>query len=216
MLLIKFSALIPNLYLIHYIRSLVAAMEYAKNRSENYALSLEEKVAERTQELHELSRRDGLTGLYNHRAFLQLLKKELSYAKRNNLPLSLIYFDVDNFKSVNDKSGHLRGDEILKSIGLNLTKITRDIDVPCRYGGDEFCVVLSGSTSEDAEKFCHRLTEDFSENHEDVTLSIGVAQTGPEDFDDFETLIKRADSSMYEAKKNIGFQIMISPNSKEK
>jgi len=195
-----------------YIGSLVSAVKAARDKSEKYAIGLEEKVAERTRELRELSRRDGLTGLYNHRAFLEFLKRDLSYAKRNRQPLSLVYFDVDKFKSVNDIEGHLKGDEILKSIGTILLEITRDIDAPCRYGGDEFCAVLSGSTSKDAEKFCQRLTENFSKKYGDITLSIGIAQTGPEKFDNSDALIKRADRSMYEAKKNAGFQIVVSPD----
>lgn len=192
-----------------YIRSLVMEMESAKIKLERYALTLEEIVAERTQELNELSSKDGLTGLYNYRAFLECLRKELSYAKRNVHALSLVYFDVDDFKKVNDAYGHLRGDEILKEIGHILLNITRDIDIPSRHGGDEFCVVLSGSTSEDAKKFCERLISSFSKAFEFITLSIGISQTGPEIFDDREALIKRADSAMYEAKKSKGFQVVI-------
>ncbi|BCS96208.1 sensor histidine kinase [Desulfoluna limicola] len=194
-----------------YIRCLVSAIQSAKDKSETYALNLERKVQDRTQELHELSRKDGLTGLYNHRAFLELLERDISYAERNSSPLALVYFDVDNFKSINDTSGHLKGDEILKSVGSVLKELTREVDVPCRYGGDEFCVILPGNTSKDAEKFCQRLIQSFSAKYDDVTFSIGIAQTGPKDFVDSDTLIKHADSSMYNAKKNIGFHIATSP-----
>lgn len=192
-----------------YIRSLVTAMESAKNKSERYALGLEEQVAERTKELHELARRDGLTGLYNHRAFLEFLKRDIASAKRNNLPLTLLYFDVDKFKLINDQEGHVKGDEVLRTIGKVLSEISRENDAPCRYGGDEFCVILSGCTSEDAKNFCQRLEEQFSGQHKAVTLSMGIAQTGPETFLDHDELIKRADEAMYDAKKEGGFQIMV-------
>jgi diguanylate cyclase len=194
-----------------YIRSLVMVMESAKDKSERYALSLEEQVAERTKELNELARRDGLTGLYNHRAFLEFLKRDIASAKRNSLPLALLYFDIDKFKLINDQEGHVKGDEILRTIGKVLLETSREIDVPCRYGGDEFCVILFGCTAEDAKKFCQRLQEQFSGLHEAVTLSMGVAQTGPETFHDHDELIKRADEAMYDAKKKRGFQVTIAP-----
>ncbi|MCW5203420.1 MAG: GGDEF domain-containing protein [Candidatus Electrothrix communis] len=193
-----------------YIRSLVTVVKSEKDKSEKYALSLEEKVAERTQALQELARRDGLTGLYNHRAFLEFLKRDIASAHRNNLPLSLLYFDVDKFKLINDQKGHVMGDKILQTIGKILSEISREVDVPCRYGGDEFCVILSGCTVEEAKNFCQRLQEQFSAQHEDITLSMGIAQTGPEIFHDHDELIKRADEAMYLAKKTGGFQVEIS------
>lgn len=194
-----------------YIRSLVSAIELARDKAEHYAFGLEKKVAQRTLELQELSRKDGLTDLYNHRAFIEFIKRDISFAKRNKVPLSLIYFDVDNFKTINDTCGHQAGDEILKAIGKILKEIARDVDVPCRYGGDEFCLILSGSTSAEAKKFSQCLIEQFSEQYSKITLSIGIAQTGPEQFDDHRILIKRADQSMYEAKKIVGFQMVTSP-----
>jgi diguanylate cyclase (GGDEF)-like protein len=192
-----------------YIRSLVAVMESARDKTERYALDLEEQVTERTKELHELARRDGLTGLYNHRAFLEFLKRDIASAQRNNLPLTLLYFDVDKFKLINDQKGHVMGDKILQTIGKTLSEISREVDVPCRYGGDEFCVILSGCTVEEAKNFCRRLQEQFSGQHEAITLSMGIAQTGPEIFHDHDELIKRADEAMYLAKKKRGFQIEI-------
>ncbi|CAK8717704.1 Diguanylate cyclase DosC [Candidatus Electrothrix laxa] len=192
-----------------YIRSLVAVMESAKDKSERYALSLEEKVAERTQALQELARRDGLTGLYNHRAFLEFLKRDIASAKRNRLPLSLIYFDIDKFKIINDKKGHMKGDKILRAIGKVLSKISREVDVPCRYGGDEFCVILSGCVAEDAKLFCGRLQEQFTGQYKAISLSIGIAQTGPEIFMNHDELIKLADDAMYQAKKTKGFHIEV-------
>lgn len=193
-----------------YIKSLFTAIEAAKNKSDNYALILEEKVAERTRKLKEISNIDGLTGLFNHRAFIEFLKRDLAHSKRNNTPFSLVYFDVDKFKTVNDTFGHLQGDEILRAIGISLKETVREVDIPCRYGGDEFCVILAGSTSINATIFCERLIESFSDKHSNISLSIGVSETGPDDYVDYELLIKRADTAMYEAKQHEGFKIVIS------
>ena len=198
-----------------YIRSLFSAIRAAKEKTDNYNIILEKQVEERTRELRELSRTDGLTGLYNHRAFLEFLQRDLFYAKRNALPLSLIYFDVDHFKSINDSSGHQKGDAILKALGKILRDISREIDTPCRYGGDEFCVILSGSTAENARAYCERLLGAFSKQHQDVTLSIGIAETGPKTFSEPDELIRHADSAMYDAKKIAGFQVVVQPRTIE-
>ncbi|MDX1464040.1 MAG: GGDEF domain-containing protein, partial [Marinirhabdus sp.] len=121
-----------------YIDSLVGEIENAKRRTELYATSLDQKVAERTRQLEKLAQLDPLTEVYNQRAMQELLKRELSVAKRHNSVLSMIYFDIDHFKDINDKFGHLKGDEVLKYIGSVLIENTRETDIPCRHGGDEF------------------------------------------------------------------------------
>ena len=100
-----------------FIRSLLSEVELAKSRVESYAQSLEEKLAERTRQLEELSRRDGLTKLYNVRSLRELLRRDLLQAERNSQPFSLVYLDVDQFKSINDNLGHHKGDEILGESG---------------------------------------------------------------------------------------------------
>ena len=192
-----------------YIRSLVSGVEAAKETVESYASSLEERVAERTRELEELARRDSLTGLFNQRAFRESLRRDLSRARRNRAPVSLAYIDVDSFKGVNDAFGHQRGDDVLRSVGAAMVKICRDIDTPCRCGGDEFCLILAGATAENAGRVCRRLIAEFSKQCPDVTLSIGIAQTGPEEFEKPESLIKRADALMYQGKKSPGFQVVL-------
>jgi len=94
-----------------YIRSMLLELEAARERAVRYAHSLEERVAERTRELAEMSRIDALTDLLNQRAFVEELRRELARAKRNAAPLALIYFDIDGFKTVNDAHGHQRGDD---------------------------------------------------------------------------------------------------------
>ena len=190
-----------------YIRSMLSEIEASKDRAESYARSLEDKVAERTQQLELLSRKDSLTDLYNQRSLYELLRRDLQKAKRNSEPLAFIYFDIDKFKHINDKKGHQEGDKVLKIISNVLKKVTREVDTPCRYGGDEFCVILPDSDIKGAEIFSNRLIKEFSSKYKDTSLSIGIAQTGPDDFIDSDEIIKIADKRMYAAKKTKGFCI---------
>lgn len=190
-----------------YIRSHLAEAESAREKVKFYATSLEEKVAERTRELKELSMKDPLTGLFNRRAFHKHIRKNIAFAERKKIPVSFIYFDVDDFKKINDTMGHLKGDEVLKTIGNILLDITREDDIPCRYGGDEFCIFILGETCEEAENLSRRLIEAFSKKHPGLTISIGISQTGPETFSDTETLLLEADKLMYKAKEQQGSHI---------
>ena len=190
-----------------YIRSLLAEIESAKDKAERYARSLEEEVAARTRELQETARKDSLTGLYNQHAFVEVLHKELSRAKRNGEPLSLIYFDIDKFKEINDRLGHLAGNEVLHAIGKMLASIAREYDICCRYGGDEFCVALPATDSSTARQIADRIQQHMRELGE-TPLSIGIAHAGPETFDDHDTLIGRADELMYRAKPLGGNRIV--------
>jgi len=184
-----------------YISSLVAEVQVAKDDLENYAASLEGTIAERTHQLQELSVRDSLTGLLNQRAFFDFLRRELSVAERTQRPVSIAYFDLNGFKKLNDTKGHKEGDRLLECVGQAITQSIRDVDFGCRYGGDEFCIIMPSATNEQAEEACQRLINiyDAMETH-DITFSVGIAQTGPEDFLDSDTLVKRADNLMYKAK----------------
>ena len=190
-----------------YIRSMMSEIEASKDRAESYARSLEEKVAERTQQLELLSRKDPLTDLYNQRSLYELLRRDLLKSKRNSEPLSFIYFDIDKFKHINDKKGHQEGDNVLKIISASLKKVSREIDTPCRYGGDEFCIILPECDIKGAEIFCDRLIKEFKSQYKGTSLSIGISQTGPENFIDSDELINLADKKMYAAKKTKGFCI---------
>ena len=184
-----------------YIRSLVSEIESAKERAERYARSLEQKVAERTRELAELSRMDPLTGLLNQRAFMDAVRGELTRARRMSTPLALAYIDLDAFKQINDREGHSRGDEVLKALARTAQEIKRGIDVAARYGGDEFCIAFPDTDITGAVQFVERLWQRFVSRTE-ITFSVGVAHTGPQHFESVEELVSRADACMYEMKRD--------------
>ena len=192
-----------------YIDSLVGEIENAKRKTDLYAADLEKKVAERTRQLEEQAKTDPLTGIFNQRAMHDMLTRELTVSKRRQTKLSLVYFDVDKFKHINDTLGHIEGDIVLKHIGESLQEVTRETDIPCRYGGDEFCVILPECSAHRAEDVCKKLIKSFSEKYADVTLSIGIAETGPDEFIGNEELIKLADERMYRAKQKDGFHICV-------
>ena len=185
-----------------YVRSMVTEIERGKDKMIHYARSLEQRVAERTAELERLSRIDPLTGLFNRRILAETIQREIRIAERNKKPLSLVYFDLDNFKEVNDCYGHDKGDDVLKAVGETVRAVSRNVDLCFRLGGDEFCVLLTDSTEDEARRvYCNRLVRLIAERLDGLTLSIGIAQTGPDEYADPDALIKRADTAMYEAKR---------------
>lgn len=190
-----------------YFYSYVSEIDQAKSKMETYARSLEEKVAARTRELEELSRRDSLTGLYNHRAFTEFLRRDLALAIRSGASLCLVYIDIDDFKLINDEHGHREGDEVLQDLGAVLLSASRESDMACRYGGDEFCIILPNAREEQARVLCERIIQEFSKKRKDVTLSFGIAQSGPGKHVDMDSLIRVADSLMYSAKRRDGHHI---------
>lgn len=187
-----------------YIDSLVSEIESAKRRTEDYAKSLEEKVAQRTRQLEEQVKLDPLTNIFNQRALLDVLRREIAVARRNGTELSLAYFDVDKFKHINDSEGHVKGDEVLKFIGHILLNIIRETDVPCRYGGDEFCLILPNCGIENARNIGNKIIEQFNEKYPNFSLSMGIAVAGPDEHVEIDQFIKAADKKMYTAKKEEG------------
>jgi len=174
--------------------------------------------------LRKLSITDALTGLYNQRHFYTCLSKEIERSHRYQRPLSLICFDLDHFKACNDKLGHLEGDNILRIIGKLLLEIIRKSDQPFRYGGDEFFILLPEADSASAEQTSEKIRRNFNDRwpynvvykHIDltpVTISFGVAQL--EKKENAESLIKRADVAMYQAKRLGGDQVAIHQNMRD-
>ncbi len=164
----------------------------------------------KNSDLSEISARDSLTGLYSRWYVLEKIDSEMNRSVRSGCPVSLMMLDIDHFKQVNDSFGHTAGDRVLRSVGQVLRDSCRVYDVPGRYGGEEFCVVLPdtkvGNTTVVAERIRERLAASRFEIGADsvvVTASIGIAGV-----DSFEsegalspsTLIERADRALYSAK----------------
>ncbi|NHQ80939.1 diguanylate cyclase [Chromobacterium vaccinii] len=196
-----------------YIRSLVAEIETSRNKSEQYARLLEEKVVIRTRQLEELSRTDPLTGLLNRRYLDETLTRMLRSAQRRHEMVTLVYLDVDDFKQINDGAGHLRGDEVLRMLGEIIGRITRLEDGCFRYGGDEFCIVLPNCDRKQAEEvFLVRLSDELAAALPGLTLSTGCAETGPDDFVLPEELLGKADQRMYEMKQRHRMDLAAGPS----
>jgi diguanylate cyclase (GGDEF)-like protein len=194
-----------------YIHGLMDELAKGKEELERYSHELEEKVAERTRDLRDMARLDGLTSLYNQRSFYEESRREYSRARRLSENLSLIYLDLDGFKAINDTFGHKKGDEILTNVAEVIRKSIRAEDIAARYGGDEFCIILPNTSLDNAQKLAERLIEVFKENMGDseVTLSIGIANTNTENILDYEFLVKKADAAMYQSKNIKGHAVSI-------
>jgi len=173
---------------------------------------LQEKVIElqRTkEELRQLAITDGLTGLYNYRYFKEQLLQELKRAQRYSLNTAVVMIDIDHFKQYNDKNGHPAGDVVLKGIARLLKDNIRNIDLAARYGGEEFSLILIETDKPSAKivsEKIRKLVEDYGFAYESsqpdgkLTISTGVA-TFPEDGEDFDTLVSKADQRLYRAKE---------------
>lgn len=181
-----------------YIRGLVSEVEVAKKQSDQYAQDLEE----RTNQLEQLSRTDSLTGLLNVRHLNDIATAMLRAAQRRSETICFVYLDVNDFKPINDTFGHLRGDDVLRTLGALIKSIARAEDSCFRYGGDEFCIILSNCREEQArDRFVARLDDKLREKWSDVSLSYGIVESTLDDRTDVESLIKQADERMYAAKR---------------
>ncbi len=159
--------------------------------------------------------KDGLTDLFNQRHFYERLEVEIERARRQNHPLSLLLFDVDHFKHYNDTHGHLEGDRVLQAIGDVVRECTRDyVDIGCRYGGDEFTVILPETDQVHARGIAERIRATFeARRFGDCTLSVGLMTyrqgSTPQSF------IRFADEMMYDAKRSGGNRVYVyNPNDK--
>lgn len=157
--------------------------------------------------LRQQSVRDSLTGVYNRRHFDEMLRREMSAAARHSVPLAVLMLDVDHFKRLNDTQGHAAGDDALLGVARLLTHCFRESDVICRYGGEEFGVILPGSTLEQAyarAEFCRGIVESAQlqsagRNLGSITVSIGVAIST--EFTDPQEIVRAADAALYQAKR---------------
>lgn len=163
-------------------------------------------VEEHTGELLHLSRTDSLTGLYNHRTFYERLAEEVKRATRYHSPLSIALIDLDDFKLVNDTRGHQFGDRLLAKCARALDDALRETDIICRYGGDEFSVILPETEKENAVQLMQRVQEAFRESgaKEGAPASFGMSYgiaIYPVDASEPENLIRAADNQLLGKKK---------------
>jgi diguanylate cyclase (GGDEF)-like protein len=158
-------------------------------------------------EARQHSVRDDLTNCVNRGHGLETLDLELRRARRSRQPLSIVMFDIDHFKRVNDELGHPRGDDLLRAVGAQLTRVLRKTDVRCRYGGDEFLIILPDTPLVGALQVGESIRREMATlelvagaTSIAVTASVGVATAGPDDLG-ATSLVERADAGLYEAKR---------------
>jgi diguanylate cyclase (GGDEF)-like protein len=144
-------------------------------------------------------RTDAMTGLGNRLALEEMLANQIEMRRRYGMICSVAMFDIDLLKRVNTTQGKLRGDEVLKQVGQLLDQYTRESDLICRYGGEEFVVVLPGTNLDGAVAFAERLRISV-ERFSPVTVSCGVSEVTVED--DLKGIMSRADAALYSAKKS--------------
>jgi diguanylate cyclase (GGDEF)-like protein len=180
----------------------VASMDYLSNVKEkllNPKIIEEDKISV----IAEATIRDELTGVFSRDAFDTLLKKEIDRASRNNAALCLLMIDIDDFKSVNDTHGHLKGDDVLNQLGSTIKKSVRTMDLAARYGGEEFAIIMPNTDIEYAYQAGERIRKAIEKLKFDgfgVTISIGVSEFG-KSTDTPEKMIAAADRALYGAKK---------------
>ncbi len=157
-------------------------------------------------ETREQSLRDNLTNCFNRGHGLATLDGELRRAHRSHLPLSILMFDIDHFKTINDQLGHLRGDDLLRAVGAQLTRVLRSTDVRCRYGGDEFLIILPDTPLIGAQQVAESVRREMAtlamvagSNTIAVTISVGIAAAGQAELG-VTALIERADGALYRSK----------------
>jgi diguanylate cyclase (GGDEF)-like protein len=161
------------------------------------------------QQIENMARTDGLTGLLNHRTFMEKLREKYRELDRASRPFSILLMDIDKFKSVNDKYGHPVGDEAIKAVARVLTGIIRGSDFVARYGGEEFAVGMIDTDRKGAEQMAERVRREMEQTDITrvfdgvlkVTLSIGVV-TFPDDSEDKANLVTLADEALYHAKRS--------------
>lgn len=168
------------------------------------------------QELEKANRIDNLTGLHNRRHFDEIIKKECERADRYHRPTSLIMLDLDYFKKVNDNFGHQTGDLVLQNLGKIMLELVRQSDTPCRYGGEEFAIILPETGLFEAKRIAERIRQVIERQnivtHNNINLkitaSLGIAST--EDTCTID-LIAAADQALYRAKESGRNQIATTP-----
>ena len=171
----------------------------------HYSYMLTHALARAKEDAEKLASTDMLTGLNNRRAFTDLSNIQIEYCKRHGHPVSAIIIDADHFKNINDTHGHASGDAALQHLSKILKNLTRTSDIVGRIGGEEFAILLTDISANDAMLVAEKLKNWIADNpvhiadkYFSMTVSVGVAS---DDSYNLETLLKRADKAMYKAKR---------------
>jgi diguanylate cyclase (GGDEF)-like protein len=182
---------------------IVAALDYLANLKGDVSsptLINEGHIAE----IVESSMRDGLTGLFNHTSFYEVIDLQLKTYARHGTVVSLILADIDDFKAINDQCGHQEGDRVLKDLASTIENVSRDSDICSRYGGEEFAVILPMTNAHGAAEIAERIRAEAMQiqtGGRALTVSAGVASCS-EDTTNARALVERADRALYRAKRN--------------
>jgi diguanylate cyclase (GGDEF)-like protein len=187
-----------------YFSCMVTSILLQKTFNGNLELAYDLEVAKKQAE--NLASTDALTGLNNRRAFFDRAEPLFAYCKRNHQPISALMLDVDHFKKINDSYGHAAGDIALRNLAQLIKTNLRDSDLACRFGGEEFAVLLPNTNAEDAMGMANMLKKIMAstiialadENALSMTASFGISESG----ETVEDLLNHADKAMYAAKNN--------------
>lgn len=184
-----------------------------------YAMDITQRKIDE-EEIRILATTDSLTGIINRREFTRILENEMDRAKRYGVPLSLVMYDLDFFKQINDTFGHDVGDDVLQTVVRLVNKHIRGVDVAARWGGEEFMVLMPQSDLAAARSAAEKLRQAIAQHRFDkansVTVSFGVTKFVPQD--DIHSLLKRVDDALYQAKMRgrNRVEVLIEENRKDK
>ncbi|MEJ2757925.1 MAG: diguanylate cyclase [Anaerolineales bacterium] len=199
---------IKSLEIMHRVRETQQDSEIYRLKNVELTREIEERKKVQSK-LEHIATLDPLTGLYNRRYFFELTQQELDRSRRYSRPLSVIMLDIDHFKQVNDRFGHLVGDRVIVEVARRIQKALRRIDQACRYGGEEFAILLPETTLTQAEMVGSRLWQLVSKQPTvsgelklKITVSVGVATYHQKGVIAVDTLLDRADKAMYYAKQH--------------
>jgi diguanylate cyclase (GGDEF)-like protein len=198
---------LQSLEVMHRLSEIQRDAEIYRLKSSNLENEIEER--KKTQaKLEELAATDPLTGLLNRRHFFERFEEELDRAVRFDVPISVVMVDIDHFKRINDQHGHLVGDQVLIEIAKRINNSLRKIDTVCRYGGEEFAILLPGTDLSQAEQVAERVWRKVADTpikragfEINVSVSLGVANKKQAESMTSNALIDHADQALYAAKK---------------
>lgn len=192
----------------------MGAVDYVTKPFDAVELKARVRAALKTKRYQDLlttkARIDALSGLWNRGYLNEQLSAELSLSRRNGLPVSLLMLDIDHFKPINDTHGHPFGDLVIQRIARVINQLCRESDVACRYGGEEFAIILRDTPTTGAKPVAERLRQEiarleFTAGRETVSPTVSIGVAGSDQFDDVgelsrEALLKAADDALYQAK----------------